>query len=31
MLAGGALVLAAMYIVELSPTREPPTETLPVP
>jgi drug/metabolite transporter (DMT)-like permease len=31
MLTGGALVLAAMYIVELSPAREPPTEPLPVP
>jgi drug/metabolite transporter (DMT)-like permease len=31
MLVGGALVLAAMYLVELSPAREPPTELLPVP
>jgi drug/metabolite transporter (DMT)-like permease len=31
MLAGGTLVLAAMYLVELSPAREPPTEPLPVP
>ncbi len=31
MLAGGALVLAAMYLVELTPSREPPTEPLPVP
>jgi drug/metabolite transporter (DMT)-like permease len=31
MLGGGALVLAAMYVVELAPAREPPTETLPVP
>jgi drug/metabolite transporter (DMT)-like permease len=31
MLAGGALVLAAMYVVELTPSREPPTEPLPVP
>jgi drug/metabolite transporter (DMT)-like permease len=31
MLAGGALVLAAMYLVELRPSREPPTEPLPVP
>ncbi|HET8616493.1 MAG TPA: DMT family transporter, partial [Actinomycetales bacterium] len=31
MLAGGVLVLAAMYVVELRPAREPPTEPLPVP
>jgi drug/metabolite transporter (DMT)-like permease len=31
MLAGGALVLAAMYVVELSPSHAPPTEPLPVP
>src|SRR5699024_9882886 len=31
MLAGGALVLVAMYLVELTPSREPPTEPLPVP
>jgi drug/metabolite transporter (DMT)-like permease len=31
MMAGGTLVLAAMYLVELSPAREPPTEPLPVP
>jgi drug/metabolite transporter (DMT)-like permease len=31
MLAGGALVLTAMYLVELTPSREPPTEPLPVP
>jgi drug/metabolite transporter (DMT)-like permease len=31
MLAGGTLVLAAMYLVELAPGREPQTEPLPVP
>lgn len=31
MLAGGALVIAAMYVVELAPAREPPTEPMPVP
>jgi drug/metabolite transporter (DMT)-like permease len=31
MLAGGALVLVAMYVVELSPGREPLAEPLPVP
>lgn len=31
MLGGGALVLAAMYLVELTPSRKPPTEPLPVP
>jgi drug/metabolite transporter (DMT)-like permease len=31
MLGGGVLVLSAMYLVELAPAREPPTEPLPVP
>lgn len=31
MLVGGAFVLAAMYLVELSPAEDPPTEPLPVP
>jgi drug/metabolite transporter (DMT)-like permease len=31
MLVGGGFVLAAMYLVELSPAKDPPTEPLPVP